>query len=813
MFIELAPLLLALPTLFASLNLTITTSEPLSTCVIPNMYQAMLFASLTLVFVLLATKYITVQEKYISDPLDDPEIDENLSQHGIINSFIYLWIPLILLYLSNSYLGTLRLISLLLISQFITATNIPSHRSFQMENNYNLSDNSYFILFYKKFQLYIIFIGSFIFDLCYELYSPPNENPNKTKIVLGYIFFTIPYFSSIWNKSSNSKLFNHKQISSINKIYLSIISVLLILMSYSYHDIFNFKMLLVSIGSLVILICSQIENLKLNNLNIQNLLKSINNTNILTQHYKTNYLILNTIILIIIFLNESVAPNFSFIAEFKTFFSNNIIQIASNLLLVVLIQIDKSKINVNKRSNNPTSLKELKPISNATFFSLFVQLIKSEESKSIFNFLLLNITFMFIQLLYSFRSRSLSLLSDSLHMLLDCISLFLGLMASIISKNNLENPNEKYPFGISRIGTVSGFTNGSLLLGIVFGIFNESIQRFFNPVNLENTTELLIVSTLGFLVNLIGIFAFNHGHDHSHGHSHGHVHSHTSEPSIDEIKHSHKHHEAECTSTLKHNHEHGDNEKHNHHEEHDNEHKHEHQSSHDHNNEHGHSHDHAHDDEHNHDHDHTHQHQHAQEESIEDIKFNFDNLNNHDDHDDHEDAHNLEECSGSSSHEDDNMHGIFLHIMADTLGSVGVIISTLIIKLTGWNFVDPLTSIMIATLILLSSIPLLKSSSSNLLLSLNDKSENELKYLLNEVLKIPNVKSYTTPRFWPQDGPNSKLTGYLHVQYYRTENSLQIRTKIDRLFEKSSIINSFYIQLENEVDECWCRKAGVFSTF
>ncbi|KGK35401.1 hypothetical protein JL09_g5449 [Pichia kudriavzevii] len=151
--------------------------------------------------------------------------------------------------------------------------------------------------------------------------------------------------------------------------------------------------------------------------------------------------------------------------------------------------------------------------------------------------------------------------------------------------------------------------------------------------------------------------------------------------------------------------------------------------------------------------------------------------------------------------------------MADTLGSVGVIISTIIIKLTGWNFVDPLTSILIATLIFVSAIPLIKSSSSSLLLSLNSDTETELKSLLEGVLNVPGVKSYTTPRFWPQDGPNSSLIGYLHVQYYRTENELQIKTKIDRMFQKSSIINTFYLQLENEIDECWCRKEGVFSTF
>jgi zinc transporter 5/7 len=778
MLIELAPLFLALPTLLVSLSLTFNTLENVFSYSFLAFFQSMMLASLTLLFVLLSIQYIAVQDKYISDPLDDPETEENNTKLGVFNSIIYLWIPLVSLYLSNIFIGPLRLISLLVISQLLTVSHKSSHRSFQMENNYNLTDNSYFRLFYSKSQLYIIFLLSIVFDIVTDIYL---KNQQLERHFLGYLFLILPYFSSVLNKNGNNKIVNNNQIPRINKFHSFIILFSLLKIVYTYYETYNFRMLLVSIGSLIVLIFSQIENIKLNNLNIQNFLKNFTDANLFIEYYKINYLILTSIILMIIFLHESVAPDFAFVHALTKFFSYNLFSIIFSTSLIFLVRINTSNLLFK---SEPRNLNEMKPNKNTSFFSLFLQLVNSEGSKSIFNFLLLNIAFMFIQLLYSFRSRSLSLLSDSLHMLLDCVSLFLGLMASVISKNNIQNPNKNYSFGLTRIGTLSGFTNGSLLLGIVFGIFNESIQRFFNPVILENTTELLIVSALGFLVNLVGIFAFNHGHDHSHGHSHGHSHSHD---------HSHTHSNQETHNESKHRH------------------------TKDQNNE-DHKHERSHDEVDNH-------HQinldpsdidskHEKEELIENNKFNFDQHNETDDADkcDYDDDNDNDNGTNSSLNEDDNMQGIFLHIMADTLGSVGVIISTIIIKITGWNFVDPLASILIATLILLSSIPLLKSSSSNLLLSLNDDTEEELKYLLNEVLKISGVKSYTTPRFWPQDGPNSKLVGYLHVQYYRTENSLHIKTKIDRLFDKSSIIKNFHLQLENEVDECWCRKAGVFST-
>ncbi len=121
--------------------------------------------------------------------------------------------------------------------------------------------------------------------------------------------------------------------------------------------------------------------------------------------------------------------------------------------------------------------------------------------------------------------------------------------------------------------------------------------------------RLFVVSVLGFIVNLIGIFVFQHGGD-SHGHSHGGISSHG--------------------------HSHGGKD-------------------------HGHSHS-------NHGHSHN---------GI-----------------GHEHSHDNKESSGNKIFE-----GIFLHILADTLGSVGVIISSLLIRFFGWNIADPICSMIIATLI------------------------------------------------------------------------------------------------------------------
>jgi solute carrier family 30 (zinc transporter), member 5/7 len=61
------------------------------------------------------------------------------------------------------------------------------------------------------------------------------------------------------------------------------------------------------------------------------------------------------------------------------------------------------------------------------------------------------------------------------------------------------------------------------------------------------------------------------------------------------------------------------------------------------------------------------------------------------------------------------MDGMFLHVLSDTLGSVGVIISAFMIRYYGWTWSDPLCSIFIAVMTVAGAWPLLKSSGEILL--------------------------------------------------------------------------------------------------
>src|SRR5215212_11244754 len=68
-----------------------------------------------------------------------------------------------------------------------------------------------------------------------------------------------------------------------------------------------------------------------------------------------------------------------------------------------------------------------------------------------------------------------------------------------------------------------------------------------------------------------------------------------------------------------------------------------------------------------------------------------------------------------SAGENLNMQGALRHVLADLLGSVGVIAAALVILLTGCGYADPLISVLIGVLVLLSSFRLLRDSVNVLL--------------------------------------------------------------------------------------------------
>ena len=108
-----------------------------------------------------------------------------------------------------------------------------------------------------------------------------------------------------------------------------------------------------------------------------------------------------------------------------------------------------------------------------------------------------------------------------------------------------------------------------------------------------------------------------------------------------------------------------------------------------------------------------------------------------------------------------NVRGAFLHMVADTLVSVGVVISGIIIYYTGWSIVDPIVSLIIAAVILVSTWDLLSDS---LRLAVDGIPEGvDKKEIEQELLENEHVSEVHHVHIWAISTTETALTAHVVV--------------------------------------------------
>lgn len=232
----------------------------------------------------------------------------------------------------------------------------------------------------------------------------------------------------------------------------------------------------------------------------------------------------------------------------------------------------------------------------------------------------------------------------------------------------------------------------------------EAIERTFEPPEVHHE-RLFVISVLGFFVNLVGIFVFQHGGQCSHNHGSSHS----------------------CSQSHKHDHHH----------------------------------------DHSHHYEHTHissQHDHLHTGVValdmngyvkQPADIHRSHSHAHEDGDEYpsDDVHLLDHSHGrrekpSKSGRGQIMQSVLLHIIADTLGSVGVMISAVLMNQFGWLIADPICSLFIAILISISVYPLLRDSIYVLMQRVPKELEDKLPDCLEKIGNLPGVLSLHEAHFW-----------------------------------------------------------------
>jgi len=108
-----------------------------------------------------------------------------------------------------------------------------------------------------------------------------------------------------------------------------------------------------------------------------------------------------------------------------------------------------------------------------------------------------------------------------------------------------------------------------------------------------------------------------------------------------------------------------------------------------------------------------------------------------------------------------NVKGAYLHLLADALVSLGTVIAGLIIIGTSWYWVDPVVSLLIIVVIIVSTWQLLRDS---LRLSMDAVPPGiEMERIREAALKIPGIKDIYHIHVWAMSTTENALTAQLLV--------------------------------------------------
>lgn len=130
-----------------------------------------------------------------------------------------------------------------------------------------------------------------------------------------------------------------------------------------------------------------------------------------------------------------------------------------------------------------------------------------------------------------------------------------------------------------------------------------------------------------------------------------------------------------------------------------------------------------------------------------------------------------------------NMKGAFLHMLADTLVSVGVVFSGIIISVKNWLWIDPVISIIIALVILCTTTKLLKDS---LCLSLdgvpNSINMSEIREVLNAT---PSIIGWHHLHVWAIS--TDEIAATFHVVLKDLQQITEVKNNLKRRLKEKGI--------------------------
>jgi cobalt-zinc-cadmium efflux system protein len=122
--------------------------------------------------------------------------------------------------------------------------------------------------------------------------------------------------------------------------------------------------------------------------------------------------------------------------------------------------------------------------------------------------LVLNIAFVVIEFGYGLKVNSLALIADAAHNLGDVFGLLLSWAGLLASR---KVASEKFSYGWKKASIIAAFVNSVILLVAMGTLAWEAILRFKQPVIQTESETVIIVATVGIIINSVTAYMFMSG--------------------------------------------------------------------------------------------------------------------------------------------------------------------------------------------------------------------------------------------------------------------------------------------------------------
>ncbi|MBN2321617.1 MAG: cation transporter [Acidobacteria bacterium] len=155
-----------------------------------------------------------------------------------------------------------------------------------------------------------------------------------------------------------------------------------------------------------------------------------------------------------------------------------------------------------------------------------------------------------------------------------------------------------------------------------------------------------------------------------------------------------------------------------------------------------------------------------------------------------------------SRNESLNLRGAFLHVMMDTLGSVGAIIAGFLIWWRQWYIADAVVSVVVGTLVLYSSWKLV-SESVDILLEATPRHLN-ISDILKDLGKVRGIVSIHDLHVWSISTRMAAMS--CHAVLKAGEDAGEVLSELSRLMREKYGVDHTTIQIE---PEGWVRPGGI----